>query len=658
MTNQQIYMRANKFDNKGGGNLSKALLIKVLALVVALLCLPYLAGSSAVVSQDEDQIVYEGLEVSKNVIEPGETITVSITVRNTGTAGVLEEAIRFYVDGEVVDSKRIYIPPEDSREVSFTLTLWGAGGYEVTIESAPPKTVSVISRPASFEYSDFKCPGAAIVGESFMIKVKVKNVGSLSGSDAVNLYIDDMAIDSQTVSIDPGAEKEVIFTPTFTGPAVYRIESFSRMVGEPKVWIDNNKNNQYDLGENLYPSIEGAVKDSKHGDWIVVMPVVYDENYEEFPIVVDRPSITIKSAEGPEKTKIVGVGHVGPQAPGFEVVADNVIIEGFTVLNCGIKSDGYWADGEGGGVYIHGAAGVVVKNNIFDNNDACGIWGWAARAIYVCGPNALIENNTFLGFGGIGFRGSNSDGSVARNNVFMGVNRAICLVEWVKDITIENNLIKNCMWAVRNRQTLGPNTFVGNTVLNCERLISSAKTRSLVDWHYNNFVNTSSIIIDYWHDEPLTWDLSYNWWGSPLKPNITFERETETGAEERHTFVKVEPWLGAPVGTEPMPLGYGMNIECEENVVEIGEPVEVTVSFDAENVKAIPMIVTSPFYHADLEPQVREGPDEWIFNVWLTQNAVGKENVKIWFEFYGEDYWTKLGPIPMDRECLLLHTIS
>ena len=89
------------------------------------------------------EVTYSDLRVSKTVISPRDTITVSATVENpneipTGYTAELR------VNGNVNETKEGVILPGESATVTFDLTLNAPGTYSVTIDGLPPVDVHVV----------------------------------------------------------------------------------------------------------------------------------------------------------------------------------------------------------------------------------------------------------------------------------------------------------------------------------------------------------------------------------------------------------------------------------------------------------------------------------------------------------------------------------
>ncbi len=185
-------------------------------------------------------------------------------------------------------------------------------------------------------------------------------------------------------------------------------------------------------GKGSASELTAAIAEAMSRDTILVHPGVYENAF----IHVFKKDLVIKSVAGPEETILDGM--LSPNLLAWLMyVTDKFVIEGFTFRN---SRDAKF----GGGIRVGKEATPVIRNNIFENNEA--LWGGG-----ICiSPKAkpLIENNLFVGNiaggagGAIHAQHTNQD-LVIRNNTFVLNNSdrpgsAISLHN--ASPTIENNL--------------------------------------------------------------------------------------------------------------------------------------------------------------------------------------------------------------------------
>ena len=85
---------------------------------------------------------FSNLQADPTSVGIGDKVTVSATVRNTGTL-LGEYLAELKVDGHTSEVSRGLLVPGDSKIVSFTLSFDEAGTYELTIDGLPPVKVNV-----------------------------------------------------------------------------------------------------------------------------------------------------------------------------------------------------------------------------------------------------------------------------------------------------------------------------------------------------------------------------------------------------------------------------------------------------------------------------------------------------------------------------------
>jgi hypothetical protein len=97
-----------------------------------------------VMTQAGAKFEYSDLQVSPTQVTPGQNVTASATVKNVGNASGTATA-ELKVDGQIRDSKSIYLSPGESKRVSFTFSFTQAevGDHQVTIDDLPPQKVTV-----------------------------------------------------------------------------------------------------------------------------------------------------------------------------------------------------------------------------------------------------------------------------------------------------------------------------------------------------------------------------------------------------------------------------------------------------------------------------------------------------------------------------------
>ena len=159
------------------------------------------------------------LSVLPAEVEPGETVTIAVSVANTGgKSGSYTVVLK--IDGVKEAEERITVAAGGSKTVSFSVTKEEADSYTVTVDglsgSFTVAPVVVPLEPAAFSVSYLSVSPRLEVepGETVTIAVLVANTGGESGSYTVVLKIDGVKEAEETVTIAAGESQDVSFSVT------------------------------------------------------------------------------------------------------------------------------------------------------------------------------------------------------------------------------------------------------------------------------------------------------------------------------------------------------------------------------------------------------------------------------------------------------------
>jgi hypothetical protein len=224
------------------------------------------------------------------------------------------------------------------------------------------------------------------------------------------------------------------------------------------------------------PTIQAGINAANNGDTVLVAPGTYYEN-----INFIGKAITVKSSSGAKVTVIDG-GGVAPVVTFDTNESSSSMVNGFT-LQHGISTVGTLY--MGGGIFVYFAS-PTIKNNIIENNNACGGGG---IGVYYSSPtiltNTVTGNSQSSCYGGDGAIKVVGDGSAQivgnsiRNNTSpIGDCGGISLVG-AGTPTILNNIISGnvvsglspasvgggiCIWNISGADALiAQNLIYGNT---------------------------------------------------------------------------------------------------------------------------------------------------------------------------------------------------
>lgn len=159
-------------------------------------------------------------------------------------------------------------------------------------------------------------------------------------------------------------------------------------------------------------TIQAAIDASQDGDLVIVADGVYDAGSTQIQGAPTRvavtKAITVRSANGPHVTSIMGQGAAGPEGVRCAYVTNSAFLAGFTLTN------GVVAGRNGGGVLCESYAGVV---NCIISGCAASNGGGAYGGLI---NNCLVVGNTAAEQGGGTFQSEVSYSTIADNAAAAG----------------------------------------------------------------------------------------------------------------------------------------------------------------------------------------------------------------------------------------------
>lgn len=167
------------------------------------------------------------LTVEPASITPGGTVTITVTVTNSGeTRGT--HTVVLNINGAKEAEKSITLNGGASGNVSFTASRSAAGTYTVTI-GALSKTfiirdVPFEPKPAEFVLSALSVQPAEVApGEAVIISVTVTNSGEVEGTYTVILNINGAKEAEKSIALDGGKSGQVNFTVSRSTTGTYTV---------------------------------------------------------------------------------------------------------------------------------------------------------------------------------------------------------------------------------------------------------------------------------------------------------------------------------------------------------------------------------------------------------------------------------------------------
>ncbi len=174
-------------------------------------------------TKGKPEFEYTNLQISSNTIKANERLTISAVVSNVGetigTAG-----FKVYVDNKHIKTHWVMVD-STSTKGTISISLYEPGKHKVTINSLKPKIINVIAKKTTFEYSELKLPSPPIIeiGKTGLFKTIVKNVGSYEGSTKSDFYVDGEVVDTKSILLRPGEEREICFSTIFLKSGKHQI---------------------------------------------------------------------------------------------------------------------------------------------------------------------------------------------------------------------------------------------------------------------------------------------------------------------------------------------------------------------------------------------------------------------------------------------------
>lgn len=134
------------------------------------------------------------VEEATTPVTAGDTLTVTVTVTNTGDNG--EATVRLLADGEETASTDVELDAdgEQTVELEWETTNDDVGEHECTVETdddSDAVAVTVEDAPASFDVEITSAPAHITSGQSITVVATVTNTGTLEGTQSSTFSVDD-----------------------------------------------------------------------------------------------------------------------------------------------------------------------------------------------------------------------------------------------------------------------------------------------------------------------------------------------------------------------------------------------------------------------------------------------------------------------------------
>ncbi len=165
------------------------------------------------------------LSVLPAEVEPGETVTITMSVANTGgESGSYTVVLK--INGVKGAEETVTIAAGESQDVSFSVTREEADSYTVAVNGLSGSFTVVPPEPAAFSVSYLSVSPRLEVepGETVTITVLVANTGGESGSYTVVLKINGVKEAEERITVAAGGTETVAFSVTREDPDSYTVD--------------------------------------------------------------------------------------------------------------------------------------------------------------------------------------------------------------------------------------------------------------------------------------------------------------------------------------------------------------------------------------------------------------------------------------------------
>ncbi len=170
---------------------------------------------------------YSGFTISPEVVDAGNPINVTVTVRNTGNLNG-STTVALVLNGVVEETKDVTLDTGKDAALSFVLNTEDyVGNYNVKIDGHQGNfTVLLLTIPdASLEYYGLQItPTTVNTGGNITITLNVRNKGSVAGLYNVALSLDGSVKSLRTGPLTGGNSTTVKFTLISSNPGIHEIQ--------------------------------------------------------------------------------------------------------------------------------------------------------------------------------------------------------------------------------------------------------------------------------------------------------------------------------------------------------------------------------------------------------------------------------------------------
>ena len=191
------------------------------------------------------------LSIEPAQVEANETITISLTVANTGGTQGSDDVV-LNINGAQEETQSVTIAPGASQSIAFSVTREEVGNYTVSVDGLTGNFTVSPPPPAEFQVSNLTVtPSEVEVDEEFVVSVEVANTGGSEGTYAAILEINGEAVETKNVVVGAGGTETVSFELTQDAPGLYTASldglTSTFKVGVELIAFDSNRDGDREI---------------------------------------------------------------------------------------------------------------------------------------------------------------------------------------------------------------------------------------------------------------------------------------------------------------------------------------------------------------------------------------------------------------------------
>lgn len=236
------------------------------------------------------EFVLDDITVSPTEVNVGGELTVSVQYSNIGEADG-SYTLRVEFDERVIEERTVELEGNSSGEATFTTTAEGRGSIVVSV-NGQPRRIQVLA-PAEFVTDGVDVsPNPANVNALLPVSVVVRlsNIGDVEGLHTVDFMIDNVVVESRSVTVGGGQSADELFTFVPNHPGIHVVG-----VAGQTVELDVYQIQRPDNGTVLVNEIGGGsnrlkIDNQRSKDMLVVLTDPADPSRQLLSVYVQANS--------------------------------------------------------------------------------------------------------------------------------------------------------------------------------------------------------------------------------------------------------------------------------------------------------------------------------------------------------------------------------